>query len=179
MEISGHDAASDPLLGIVRKYHEVDAASDRAFKALDEAEGNARKRCNGLPTWGLIRVEAEGRQFDWTKDEIEKAATAEGCYGVQLTTKQRDKYLPQLDELRRKGLDRYKELGLDTLYLENERCREAFWESLERVFATPAACVEGFAAKVLVFCDHAEHSEPSQAIIQSVKADADRLAGEA
>ncbi len=169
----------DPLLEIIRKYHEADAASDKSYEDQDEAEGAARKRGTDLPRWGLILVEAEGGKFDWGKEEIEKAATAEGCYGAHLTTKQRDTYLAQLDELRRKGLKRYKELGLDTLYLENERCREAFWESLERVSSTPAVTVEGFAAKVLVFCDQVnEDNVPPADLARSVKADTERFARE-
>ena len=70
-----------------------------------------------------------------SKGEIETAATAAGLHGVNLTVEQQSTYLAQLDELRRKGLERYKELGLDALYLKNERCREAFRESLERVSA--------------------------------------------
>ena len=36
--------AFDPLLETVRKYREADTASDRAFDALDEAEGAAMER---------------------------------------------------------------------------------------------------------------------------------------
>ena len=169
----------DPLLEIIRKYHEADTASDKAYEALDEAEGAARERGIKLPRWDFVRVEAEGRKFDWSKGEIEKAATAEGLHGVNLTTEQRDTYLAQLDELRRKGLNRYKELGLDTLYLENEHCRKAFWKSHRRVCETPAASVGGFVAKVLVLCerwDWGEVGSPLDDLMHSIKPDAERFA---
>jgi hypothetical protein len=170
-------AVSDPLLGIIRKYQEADAASDRAYEALDKAEGAARRGGIKLPRWGLVEFKEEGTQWTLGRDEIERAATSAGHHGLHLTTEQRDTYLAQLDELRRKGLDRYKELGLDTLYLENEHWREAFRESLERVWKTPAVSVEGFAAKVLVFCDHSnEDNVPPAGLARSVKADAERFA---
>ncbi len=169
-------AASDPLLGIIREYHEADTASDRSYEALDEAEGDARKRGIDPPRWGLVEFKAKGSRWTLGRGEIEQAATAEGHFGLHLTAEQRDTYLAQLDEMKRTGIERYKEIGLYTLYLENERQQAECLESLGRVGETPAASVEGFAAKVLVLCEYCnDQGGWVETLARSAKTDAERL----
>ena len=74
------------------------------------------------------------------------------------------------------GLNRYKELGLLAVYLENERQQAECLESLGGVGETPAASVEGFAAKVLVLCEYCnDQGGWIEILARSAKADAERL----
>ncbi len=168
-------AQVDPLLDIIRALKKADAAWNDAYKAKDDAE--QRVGYKNVPHWGIVEVEtSQGPRF-LGRGEIEQAAMSNGPYAAHITAEQRDKYLGALDERERLGRERFRELGLEPYLKESERLNERYWALLRQICETPAKSVEGFAAKVALYCDY-EDAAPGPELRLSVAADAERLVGE-
>ncbi len=163
----------DPLLDIIRALKEADTASSEAHQAQEEAEQRVGHK--NVPHWGIVEVEtSQGPRF-LGRGEIEQAAMSNGPYAAHITAEQRDKYLAALDERERWGRERYIELGLEPYLKESERLQDRYWTLLRQICETPAKSVEGFAAKVALYCDY-EEAAPGPELRLSVAADAEHLA---
>ncbi len=164
---------TDPLPDIIRALKEADAASSDAYHAQEDAEQRVGHK--NIPHWGIVEVETNQGPCFLGRGEIEEAAMPNGPYAARITAEQRDKYLGALDEQERLGRERYRELGLEPYLKESERLNERYWELLRQICETPAMSVEGFAAKVALYCDY-EDAAPGPEIRLSVAADAEHLA---
>ncbi len=130
-----------------------------------QEEAEQRVGHKNVPHWGSFL----GR------GEIEQAAMSNGPYAAHITAEQRDEYLAALDERERWGRERYRELGLEPYLKESERLDERYWTLLRQICETPAKSVEGFVAKVALYCDY-EEAAPGPELRLSVAADAEHLA---
>ena len=166
-------AQADPLLDIICALKKATTASFEADTALEDAE--IRVGRDDVPHWGVAEVETSQGLRYLGRGEIEQAAMSNGPYAAHITTEQRDKYLTALDEQERRGRERYKERGLEPYLKESERLNERYWALLRQICETPTKSVEGFAAKVALYCDY-EEAAPGPEIRLSVAADAERLA---
>ncbi len=163
----------DPLLDIIRALKEADTASSEAHQAQEEAEQRVGHK--NVPHWGIVEVETnQGPRF-LGRGEIEEVAMPNGPYAARITAEQRDKYLAALDERERWGRERYRELELEPYLKESERLNERYWALLRQICETPAKSVEGFVAKVALYCDY-EEAAPGPELRLSVAADAEHLA---
>jgi len=163
----------DPLPDIIRALKEADTASSEAYHAQEDAEQRVGHK--NVPHWGVAEVETSQGLRYLGRGEIEQAAMSNGPYAAHITAEQRDEYLTALDERERWGRERYRELGLEPYLKESERLNERYRALLRQICETPAKSVEGFAAKVALYCDY-EDAAPGPEIRLSVAADAEHLA---